>query len=82
MYAGATLLVAAGLAALYVGRARLYTPPGEPAWEPPHPGVACPPPDSPTKVVAPLSAGVGAAAGLMVVGFAGMAIGVWLIVAK
>ncbi|MGL4553167.1 MAG: hypothetical protein ACRC33_18535, partial [Gemmataceae bacterium] len=69
-------------AALYLSRARLVTPPGEPAWEPPHPGVACPPADSPTKVVAPLSAGSAAAAGLMLVGYAGLVGGAWLILSR
>jgi membrane protease YdiL (CAAX protease family) len=65
MFACAGVVLALGVYFLWSGRARLVTPPGEPAWEPPFPGVACPPADSPTRVRAPVP-GVAAWAGLLV----------------
>lgn len=50
LFALAGLVLVAGLVALYQGRARLVTPPGEEPWVPEHPGVALPPPESATKV--------------------------------
>ncbi len=48
---GAAILVLGTICyALYETRARLMTPEGLPAWEPPYPGVACPPAHSATYV--------------------------------
>ncbi len=52
-FAGAALLLAAVVWALYESRARLATDAGLPGWQPPYPGVACPPPDSGTHIVTP-----------------------------
>jgi hypothetical protein len=54
LYVAAAALFVAVCVALYRSRARLVTPPGEPEWRPAWPGVACPPPGSPTRVKAPL----------------------------
>ena len=50
--AAAFILVAVGYA-LYNSRARLRATDGGIPWQPPYPGVACPPPGSNTIVVAP-----------------------------
>lgn len=52
-YTAAALVVAAAGYALYESRARLVAKDRGIAWRPPHPGVACPPADSNTVVVAP-----------------------------
>jgi membrane protease YdiL (CAAX protease family) len=53
LFVCAGLLLAAVLSALYRTRARLVAPEGVHPWQPPYPGVACPPPESHTAVVTP-----------------------------
>lgn len=80
MYAGAATVLITGLAALYLSRARLVTPPGELPWEPPFPGVACPPPDSATKVAAPWVHEASVAVMLMGLGWLLLVFGIGVVV--
>jgi membrane protease YdiL (CAAX protease family) len=71
LLAAAALLLGASLWALYLSRARLVGAAGGPAWQPPYPGVAWPPPESSTRVWVPwppMSAGLAVLAALGLIG--------------
>jgi hypothetical protein len=74
LYTGAALLLFGVCWALYQTRARLVSE-GESAWRPPWPGVACPPPDSGTRIETPMLSGTSTAlvAAGMIAFFAGLA---------
>ena len=72
---GAGLLLAAVIWALYESRARLTADEGRAPWQPPYPGVAWPPPDSGTRVVAPWPSALSLA--LVAVGLAAFVGGLW-----
>ncbi|MFO0879634.1 MAG: CPBP family intramembrane glutamic endopeptidase [Gemmataceae bacterium] len=77
------LYLAAGLALLAIGwtlyqsRARLATLPGAEPWQPPFPGVTCPPSDSATVVATPFPSLVNI--GLVSTALAFFVVAVWLI---
>jgi hypothetical protein len=49
----AFVLLLVVLVTLYKSRARLVSIDDQPAWQPPYPGVVCPPPESNTRIVSP-----------------------------
>lgn len=80
LFMSAGLLLAAVCWALYDSRARLQTPAGEREWVPAWAGVACPPPGSATRVVAPWPSWLSAVA--VAWGVAALTASLWVALAR
>jgi membrane protease YdiL (CAAX protease family) len=76
LYVGSAVLLLAVCLALYQSRTRLVSTTAEPAWQPPYPGVVCPPPGSGTRVEAPLPSPLSVA--LVAAGLIAFAVGITL----